>query len=252
MIPIAAIWVIGLLPFLAFIALVLAQAKFINHVKINRLHLHNNEKMLQRVILNQNLYKYWKMRFVIFTIITVIIASLTVAYTPIAFIFVAQIFQEVNKDNDQIAKITQTGVAVVLWLLDVFFTGLLIWTIYREIYAWNKEMNAWNLAENPEAKTFYEYLKDCESKKEFPAKVKTNKIHFFNRKTTLAYETCNLEKLANSKHKPEYIEGKLLFDTFVDYSQILIEERTVEETDFVAKLLNLLERNDKNFVSKKR
>ncbi|MFV8515639.1 hypothetical protein [Mycoplasma sp. Z244B] len=252
MIPIAAIWVIGLLPFLAFIVLVLAQAKFINHVKINRLHLHNNEKMLQRVILNQNLYKYWKMRFVIFTIITVIITSITVAYTPIAFIFVAQIFQEVNKNNDQIEKITLTGIAVVLWLLDVFFTGLLIWTIYREIYAWNKEMNAWNLAENPEAKTFYEYLKDCESKKEFPAKVKTNKIHFFNRKTTLAYETCNLEKLANSKHKPEYIEGKLLFDTFVDYSQILIEERTVEETDFVTKLLNLLERNDKNFVSKKR
>ncbi|MFV8459224.1 hypothetical protein [Mycoplasma sp. 005V] len=252
MIPISVIWIMGLLPFLAFIVLVLVQAKFINHVKINRLHLHNNEKMLQKVILNLNLYKYWKMRFVIFSIITATLVLLTIVYTPIAFIFVSQVFQYVDKNQGQIEKITQTGIAVVLWLLDVFFTGLLIWTIYREIYAWNKEMNVWNLQENPEAKSFYEHLVECKSKKEFPNKVKLGKIHFFNRKTTLSYETCNLEKLANGNKKQWYIEGRILFDTFIDYSQILINDRTVEDTDFVAKLLNLLERNDKNFSTKKR
>ncbi|MHA3786452.1 hypothetical protein [Mycoplasma sp. Z244C] len=253
MIPLWLIWVMGLFPFLAFVVVVITNAKFINHVKINHLHLHNNEKMLDKVILNQNMFKYWKIRFWILTALVIMIASVTIAYTPIAFIFISQIFQEINKDADKVSQITQTGVAVVLWLLDCFFTGLLLWSIWRELFSWYKEMNIWNLKENSEAKSFYEFLKYNESKRDFPAKVKLTKIHFFNRKTTLSYVTVDLTKLANSKrYKPWYKEGKILFDTFLDYNQILIEDRTVEETDFVAKLLNLLERNDKNFISKKR
>ncbi|SJZ42492.1 hypothetical protein [Mycoplasmopsis verecunda] len=252
MISIAVIWAVGLLPLILFLVIVLSQSSFINHVKMIRLHLHNNEKIFQKVILNSYMMKYWKLRYWIFTALTILLVVITTAYIPIAILFVYQTFKFVNEDIDNIGKVVNTGIPLVLLILSCFFSGVVVWTIFREIYAWNKDMQGWELVENENQVSYHQYLLNNVSKREFPAKIKLHKIQINNRQTTLAYRTSDLMKLSSSKRSLWYKEGKILFDTFVDYNQVVIQDKIIDETDFVSKLLSLVKLLDKDFETKTR
>ncbi|WLP85896.1 hypothetical protein [Mycoplasma seminis] len=259
MIPDVVIWILGALSLIIFFAIVLSQAKFINHVKMIYLHVNTNEKMLDKVILNSNMKKFWDYKFWLFSIIVGLQSVVSITFIVLGIIYIPQVFRVLNEtqQDDLTHKITLTGIDAVLILMNGFFTFILLFTIYKYIFLWNKVMNKWNINENAEQVSYYEYLKNKVTTKEFPAKVKLNKLAFKSRQSTLTYRTSNLEKLASSKHSLWYKEGKILFQTFSDYNQIYIfgnDDKTINinDTDFVAKIITLTSGIDKEFANKKR
>ncbi|MEA4191102.1 hypothetical protein [Mycoplasma sp. 2248] len=228
---------------LLFASIAITYGNFINHAKMNAVHFQNNEKFFNSYKIDERMNKYWNFHYIMLIILISLQFIFNVFAICLASVYFLKDFLGTNTDKG-ITRITNLLIIIALILMNGYFSYLLFKNFIVVARVWHKTMRAWEIIDiTEEHKDLADYFYSKISTKEFPKKMKLDKLIIKNRATTLSYRLPNFTKLYKNAILPKWFkEGKVLYYALFDTQYVNVDSMHVDDTNVVESLYQLIKK----------